>query len=219
MTRYTITAPFILAAALFLVSSAGHAQYNYTKQKDRPASRAQMHVQQEQSTQTTQQQVSGQVLRTKHVEVRTLDPKGQAKQNFVALLQTDQGRRVVVDLGPPQQLQAVSLKQGMQVDAHGQWVRIGDRPVLWASRLTVDGKTVQIRRPQRTQPRQLTGQIMRTKEVEIRGTDLTNQVVLLQTDQGRQMVVDLGPMTNLRGLTLKAGAEIKVRGQPARIGD
>ena len=89
--------------------------------------------------------------------MRTLDPKGKAQQNRVVLLQTDQGRQIVVDLGPAQALQGVSLQQGAQLDASGQWIRIGDRPVLWANQVTVDGKTMQIKRPQREQSRQITG--------------------------------------------------------------
>jgi sporulation protein YlmC with PRC-barrel domain len=217
MPRHLTTAPLVLAAALLLMGSTGHAQYTYKKTKDQSASQSQ--TQSGKSQQAAQQQVAGQVKRTKNVEVRTLDPKGQAKQNRVVLLQTDQGRQVVVDLGPSPALQGVSLQQGTQLNASGQWIRIGDRPVLWATQVTVDGETIQIKRPRRGQSRQITGQIMRTKQVEIRGTDLTNQVVLLQTDRGRQIVADLGPMTNLRGIRLKSGAEIEVRGRPARVGD
>jgi nitrate reductase NapAB chaperone NapD len=217
MPRHLTTAPLVLAAALLLMGSTGHAQYTYKKTKDQSASQSK--TQSGKSQQAAQQQVAGQVKRTKNVEVRTLDPKGQAKQNRVVLLQTDQGRQVVVDLGPSPALQGVSLQQGTQLNASGQWIRIGDRPVLWATQVTVDGETIQIKRPRRGQSRQITGQIMRTKQVEIRGTDLTNQVVLLQTDRGRQIVADLGPMTNLRGIRLKSGAEIEVRGRPARVGD
>jgi sporulation protein YlmC with PRC-barrel domain len=219
MTRRLTTAPVVLAAALFLTGSTGYAQYTYVKAKDSSASQSSTQTNAGQSKQTAQQQVSGQIQRSKDVQVKTLDPQGQAKKNRVVLMQTDQGRQVVVDLGPSQALQGISLKQGTQIDASGRWVRISDRPVLWANQATIDGKKVQIKRQQGGQSRQLTGRVMRTKQVDIRGTDFTNQVVLLQTEQGRQIVADLGPMTNLRGFRLKPGAEIEVRGQPARIGD
>jgi len=217
--KHRITAPLLLVSALLLVGSTGHAQYTYSKSKEGSASQGHTQRQAGKQESAAEQQVSGQVSRTKNVEVRTLDPKGKAQQNRVVLLQTDQGRRIVVDLGPAQALQGVSLQQGAQLDASGQWIRIGDRPVLWANRVSVDGKTVQIKRPQRDQSRQITGQILRSKQVDIQGTDLVNQVVLLQTDQGRQIVADLGSMTNLRGLRLQPGAEIEVRGHPARVGD
>jgi sporulation protein YlmC with PRC-barrel domain/nitrate reductase NapAB chaperone NapD len=219
MVRHRITAPLLLACALLLVGSTAHAQYTYSKSKEGSASQGTTQRQAGKQESAAEQQVSGQVQRTKNVEVRTLDPKGKAQQNRVVLLQTDQGRRIVVDLGPAQALQGVSLQQGAQLDASGQWIRIGDRPVLWANQVTVDGKSMQIKRPQQEQSRQITGQILRSKQVDIKGTDFTNQVVLLQTDQGRQLVADLGPMTNLRGLRLQPGAEIEVRGRPGRVGD
>ena len=219
MKRRLTTAPVVLAAALFLTGSTAYAQYTYAKAKDNSASQSSTQTGAGQSKQTAQQQVSGQIQRSKDVQVKTLEPQGQAKNNRVVLMQTDQGRQVIVDLGPAQALQGISLKQGTQIDASGRWVRISDRPVLWANQATIGGKNVQIKRQQRGQSRQLTGRIMRTKQVDIRGTDFTNQVALLQTDQGRQIVADLGPRANLRGFRLKPGAEIEVRGQPARVGD
>jgi hypothetical protein len=206
----------VLTAALFLTSSTGYVQYAYAKAKDQSASQGHTQAQAGKSEPTAQQQVSGQIQRSKDVQVKTLDPQSQAKKNRVVLMQTAQGGQVIVDLGPSQALQGISLKHGTPIEASGRWVRISDRPVLWADQATIDGKNVQIKRQQRGQPRQLTGQIMRIKQVDIRGTDFTNQVVLLQTDQGRQIVADLGPMTNLRGIRLKPGAEVDIRGQPAR---
>ena len=219
MTRHLTAAPVVLAAALFLAGSTGYAQYTYAKAKDRSASQGHTQTRAGKSEKTEQQQVSGQIQRSKDVQVKTLDAQGQAKNNRVVLIQTDQGRQVVVDLGSSQALQGISLTQGTPIEASGRWVRISDRPVLWATQATIDGENVQIKRQQRSQSRQLTGRIIRTKQVDIQGTDFTNQVVLLQTDQGRQLVADLGPMTNLHGFRLKPGAEIEVRGRPARVGD
>ncbi len=127
MVRHRITAPLLLASALLLVGSTAHAQYTYSKSKEGSASQGHMQTQVGKRESAAEQQVSGQVQRTKNVEVRTLDPKGKAQQNRVVLLQTDQGRRIVVDLGPAQALQGVSLQQGAQLDASGRWIRISVR--------------------------------------------------------------------------------------------
>jgi hypothetical protein len=120
MIRHPTAAPLALTAVLLLVSSTGYAQYTYKKTRDQSASQSHMQTPSEQSRQAAQQQVTGQVQRTKNVEVRTLDQKGQAKQNRVVLLQTEQGRRVVVDLGPTPVWQRISLKPGAQLSASGQ---------------------------------------------------------------------------------------------------
>lgn len=134
---------------------------------------------QKQSQQVLQKQVSGTIIRSKDVQVRTLG-QDTGEKNRVVLLQTQQGERLVVDLGNKQHLQGLSLQQGMQLQAQGRPVRIGDRPVLLAERITVNGQTQRIQRPERSQARQITGQIQNMKEVNIRGTDRTNKVVLLQ---------------------------------------
>jgi hypothetical protein len=104
MVRDKITAPLLLASALLLVGSTGHAQYTYSKSKEGSASPGYTQSQAGKQESAAQQHVSGQVQRTKNVEVRTLDPKGKAQQNRVVLLHTDQGRRIVIDLGPAQAL-------------------------------------------------------------------------------------------------------------------
>lgn len=51
------------------------------------------------------------------------------------------------------------------------------------------------------------------------GSDRTNKVALVKTDQGRQFVVDLGPTPALQNIKLQQGVQLQVQGRPARIGD
>jgi hypothetical protein len=87
------------------------------------------------------QQVSGQILRTKRVEV----PE-QNIEVLAALVETEDGRRQVVDLGPIEDLQdqGIRCQSGDEIRARGRFVRIGDHLVLLAQRLNADGQTVRI---------------------------------------------------------------------------
>jgi sporulation protein YlmC with PRC-barrel domain/cold shock CspA family protein len=81
-------------------------------------------------------QVSGTVLRSRDIQVRTV------------VLQTQDGERLLVGLGPTQQLQDLAMQRGTSLQVQGSLVRIGEQPVLLARQVTVDGQTVQIAWPQ-----------------------------------------------------------------------
>jgi hypothetical protein len=177
--------------------------------------------QQQKFQQGQQKQVRGQVIRTKDVQVRQ---QGQnVGKNKVVMLETQDGQRLIVDLGSTKDAQRMNIQSGDQISVRGEIVRIGDRPVLMARQVQAQGQTMQVQRQQqgmtRQQAKQVTGQIKRMKEVNFRGTDQTNQVVLLETQQGRQLAVDLGNVQNLQDFNLQQGTQIQVQGKPVRIGD
>ena len=62
-------------------------------------------------------------------------------------------------------------------------------------------------------PQQIRGRVLRSKEVEVRGTDEDIQAVLLETPQGR-LVVDLGPVDELRerNVQVRRGQQITALG-------
>jgi hypothetical protein len=64
---------------------------------------------------------------------------------------------------------------------------------------------------------QVRGQIQDIRLVPIRGVDARNVLVLLKTQQGDNLVVDLGD--RLRGLSLNAGDELAARGEVADLGN
>jgi ribosomal protein L21 len=74
---------------------------------------------------------------------------------------------------------------------------------------------------QRTQGQQLRGEILRTKNVEIQGTNQDILAALVQTTDGRRVVADLGPVDRLeaQGLTPQQGEQIMARGRMTRIGE
>ncbi|MDX1654673.1 MAG: PRC-barrel domain-containing protein [Candidatus Competibacteraceae bacterium] len=71
---------------------------------------------------------------------------------------------------------------------------------------------------QQQAPVKLSGRVLVEKPVTVRGTDRKHKVVMVQQDQGRRTIVDLGPMENFQGRSLK-DTRITVTGRPARVGD
>ncbi len=66
--------------------------------------------------------------------------------------------------------------------------------------------------------RQVSGEIVNMKEVEIRGANIKNQIVMLNTTKKkRQLVVDLGPTTGLTAVKLNKGEKISVEGPVKQI--
>lgn len=74
----------------------------------------------------------------------------------------------------------------------------------------------QIQRPAGTVALTLTGEILRTKRVERKTTGQEHLVALVETDQGRRRIVDLGPTENLNDLDLGRGDRISVLGKASR---
>ncbi len=89
----------------------------------------------------------GEVLRTKRVE----DRNGTC---LAALLETDDGRRVVVDLGRLSDLRNddLSIHRGQEVGVRGWYTNIGDHRVFMAHELRAEGQRIVISRP--SQPSQ-----------------------------------------------------------------
>lgn len=73
-----------------------------------------------------------------------------------------------------------------------------------------------VQRPVGAASQQLSGEILRTKQVELKNTGQEHLVVLVETNEGRRRIVDLGPARNLKDLDLSRGDRISVRGQAAR---
>lgn len=172
----------------------------------------------------TQKSIQGEIAATKLVDVTH---RGQTESHVVALVRTDQGKLVAVDLGPQRDLRAAT-PMGAQIQARGQMVRVGDRNTLLAERAQIEGRMVRIEQPvqmrqQRTQQqmqsqRTLRGEVLRQKLVSVRGEPIRHRVVLLETDRGDRFIVDLGPSRDLRQAQIRPGKQLTVRATPTRVG-
>lgn len=66
---------------------------------------------------------------------------------------------------------------------------------------------------------QTTGTVVQTKRVGVRGSDRQHLVVLLRTERGNRVAVDLGDVNRLDREAPSRGDQIRVRGRLVRIGD
>jgi hypothetical protein len=160
------------------------------------------------------QQVRGEILRTKRVEVR-----GAPTDFLAVLLQDRNGRQLVVDIGSIDNLRErdIRLHSGDQIWVRGRFVRLGDFRVLMADELRADGQTVEINRqhmpsaqrlreearlrgqygslgeesePGRYDSDRTTGQEMRPQIQQVRGQIMaTNRIELPGVRQARQLVL------------------------------
>ncbi|OQW32318.1 MAG: hypothetical protein A4E19_20030 [Nitrospira sp. SG-bin1] len=162
-------------------------------------------------------QVSGEIERVKKVAVR-----GKGEEHLAVLLNTEQGRRVVADLGQAKQFRGVELRAGDWIAARGPVGRVNDRRVLFAREINVDGEVIRIDRGMpaqhsRRSPKAVSGKIAIIKELKVKDGDQPHQVVRILMKDGKQVVADLGKKAALKGINLEYGQEISVEGPMARL--
>jgi hypothetical protein len=125
-------------------------------------------------------QIKGSILRHKEVTL----PDGVTHHRVVEL-KAEEGRRIAVDLGPTDKLKSIPLAIGTTISADGYLLRVGDRPVLFAEKLTPEGgTTLNIERPGMKEtaqslvpkepegaapaPPRLSGRVVRRKTVKVK---------------------------------------------------
>ena len=169
-------------------------------------------------------QLRGEVERVKRVALR-----GAEGEHLVALVTGGAGRRMIVDLGPPQQYRNIPITGGDQIAVRGPIGWISDRKVLMAQRVHVNGQTVRVARDRAIDARQLerrpgeandapvTGEIQQAHALRLHGVDTRHMVVRLKTEDGRQILADLGTPADLSGVALDQGRSITVQGPTIRV--
>lgn len=165
--------------------------------------------------------------------LKTAESRG--KQRQLAILETEDGSKSIVDLGLKDRLN-VDLQEDDQITVHGAPVKIQDKRVVLAFKVKHDGETVtidrrgsemgqasgqQARRQQqgqsnRQQARSIVGEVIQTKTISVRGKQ--RQAATLETNQGEQIMVDLGPKGQSK-LDLREGDRLTVRGPMIRAND
>jgi hypothetical protein len=89
------------------------------------------------------QELNGRVLRTKRVRV-----EGTDTDILAALVETDSGRRIIVDLGPTEDLrnEGVRISQGDRIWCRGPFFRVRDQRVMMAFHVRANEETARIDR-------------------------------------------------------------------------
>ena len=215
----------LAAASLFAVTAVAPVAANDWKS----------HGSQRQSTMQSSQtrEISGEIIAKKQVNV-----PDQFHDATVVMVRTDDGRRVIVDLGSAvdPQLRRANLQEGDQITARGRIIAMGSRQILAANQLQVDGQRIQIDRAsysgqnqrsgsqrqdsRQSRMRQVTGTVTSMRQFYIEGFDRPLTFVTLTTDDGDRALVNLGWEENaqLREADVRLGERVAARGNLVRMG-
>lgn len=109
----------------------------------------------------------GRLSQQKVVQVR--DRSGRTADHLVVLLETDQGHRRVVDLGPVENLRTMRLATGDTIAVKGQVIAVGDKQILVATDVQSGDRSARISRGSR-QNEQRSRQISRDQEDDRRNS-------------------------------------------------
>lgn len=147
-------------------------------------------------------QLSGKVQESKTVTVRD-------RKHSVAMVQTQQGQTVAVDLGAADK---ANVSKGDQLTVKGHVTKVGDKALFIAESAEMQSGTKQINRD----GRQYTGTIEKTKKVDVRGDE--HLLAKVNTEDGKTMMVDLGS-SQQPWINVQKGQKVTVQGVPAKIKD
>jgi hypothetical protein len=124
----------LIAAAAFLASAAQTADARSNRQSA-------MQEDQQSRRSSDWQKISGTVKRAK-----TVGLQGRDQENLVVQLETDRGRKKIVDLGNVEHLEDLDIQKGDRITAWGRTIDIGDKQVFMAHKLKANDETVHIER-------------------------------------------------------------------------
>jgi len=169
----------------------------------------------------------GRVLRTKQVDVR-----GTTEKVLVALIDTGDGQRQIVELGPALNFKYAPVVTGEQIAVRGRRMMIGKLDVLVATHANIAGHKILIERdvpaaavavatpagyPVTEQVLKLEGRIAHLRTSPLRGSREEHLVAEVVNRGGRAIVVDLGSPGALWRADIKQGEWVTIRGQEMNV--
>ncbi|NNE01201.1 MAG: hypothetical protein HKN47_28130, partial [Pirellulaceae bacterium] len=147
------------------------------------------------------EQISGKIVDTKYV-------KRLGQPSYLLHVQSQDGKKMWVDMGSNSTYQ---LFKDDSVTAHGPIVKMGDKRVLLATMVDIDGK-------QRAVPRtgrRFSGTVKSTRTAKVSGQE--HLVAKLETESGKMLTVDMGDVADNK--TVKKGDNVEITGVPVKVGD
>ncbi|KAA5541815.1 hypothetical protein FYK55_16530 [Roseiconus nitratireducens] len=139
--------------------------------------------------------------------MRSFDLVDGPKHQFIKLDLKD-GGVVPVDLGRVDPLSKLNLKEGDQVTVEGKRVRINNRRMLSAQKITSGDQSVDIGRERDRDLKLLDGTVANLVSKKFRDRDNPFQVATVETADGEKETVILGPENRLSDLQLKQGGDV-----------
>gem|GEM_PF-3413405 len=156
-------------------------------------------------------QVSGEVLATREFRMEDADD-----DNLFARIRTDDGRNMVLNLGPASRAERLDLRRGDDIKALVTRGTHKDRVVPVAHRVRHDGRTVEIRHSRAEDLPRLQGRVTHLRTANLRNDKGSGEqmMVRLDTDNGARTVC-LGHPRKLD--RIDRGDRISVRAAPGSI--
>ena len=157
-----------------------------------------------------------QTLTGKIEEMKRVDVRGGKEHTVVRLEAKDaKGDAVVADLGPSDKLGSTEIKTGQTITVKGPRAQVGKQPIVLATSVDINGKSVQVDRTTRS----ITGKVLDTHTATIRGKD--HQMAMLEVTRDgktRKIAVDLGRADRL-DVDVTEGSTLTLTGFPVKAKD
>jgi len=158
-------------------------------------------------TDAKRHEVEGEVLESKRVQVKS-------GEHQVVHVETDDGYKRIVDLGPVVPTQVPSVDVGDVIAVEGPVLSVGEKQVLIAQSVAVGDVERDIRRSEVS----VEGEVASTRTAKVRATERLLAFVSSSASDAKWLV-DLGPAADLTRLDLAEGDALTVEGLPCRRDD
>lgn len=142
---------------------------------------------------------------------------GHEAKFVVARINTENEKTARVVLGMREDLEKLNLDDGSQVNVKGERRLINNKPVVFASMVTSQGKVADVSPPRARSEQRVRGTIQSVEERSFRGRDGEFLVADVELASGRTRTINLGPKARLEALQLSEGDEVRVLARNGRI--
>lgn len=150
---------------------------------------------------------------------RHLNLSGVSDQHTLVKLRLRNRDNVIVDLGPRTDLDDLSLSKSDTITIRGRTGTIDGRDVLMARTFTVNGNSHQVRMTSgnRTNDRVVQGQVEDSKEMQTKQGRSDHTFLKVRMDNGRSVVLDLGPNIDRSDIQIERGDRLSAMGQRSDV--
>lgn len=165
--------------------------------------------------------VTGEIDGFKSIKLK--NQEGRSEEHSFVRLKMQDGRRLVVGLGPDtRSLQQLDLNQGDVLGIHGKNTKIDGRKVLMADKIRVAKSREGLKSKSGTggsnQSVNLSGEVDGFRKASLGSGQQSQQTIArVRLDRGKSALVALGTDTMVRNLDIKSGDRIKIKGHNKQI--
>jgi hypothetical protein len=156
------------------------------------------------------QNIQGKITQMKQVTL-----PGQNRPWCAALVQTKDGQKYLVNLGPKNKLEELDLEKGTQVSIRGPVCRCDGEYLMLGERIRANGHTYEANEEgETTQPatREIAGTVQTTRMMQPPGAKNRWRMVQIKDKDGQEFFVNLGPEEETEHLELNKGQRVTING-------